>query len=270
MNKALTAALLRLLRPLVRLLLRNGISYGVFSDWAKWVYVDVAEREFTIPGRKQSISRVSVLTGLNRKEVARVQKLEAPDNADEQRKFNRATRVISGWVRDPQFHDGDGPGLLPLDGEKSFSALVKRYSGDVPVRAVLDELLRVEAVECPTAASVRLKSRSYVAKGSDESKLNILGTDVAFLLDTLEHNLRDSGTNLRFQRKVAYDNLPADVLPQLRSLGGDKAQALLEELDRWLSQHDRDSNPEVVGSGRKHAGFGIYYFEEDVPEEKCK
>ncbi|HEY9148836.1 MAG TPA: DUF6502 family protein, partial [Gammaproteobacteria bacterium] len=80
-NKTLAAASLRLLRPLVRILLRNGVSYGAFADWVKWVFVDVADKEFALPGRKQTVSRVSVITGLSRKEVSRVQQLEAADDS---------------------------------------------------------------------------------------------------------------------------------------------------------------------------------------------
>ena len=76
--QALSAAALRLLRPLVRILLRGGISYKTFADLVKWVYVDVAMKEFGIAGRKQSISRVSVITGLSRKEVLRVRRLSEP------------------------------------------------------------------------------------------------------------------------------------------------------------------------------------------------
>ncbi|HEY5648521.1 MAG TPA: DUF6502 family protein, partial [Nitrospiria bacterium] len=74
-----------------------------------------------------------------------------------------------------------------------------------------------------------------------------------------------------FQRKVSYDNLPSDALPKLRLDAGEKAQLLLEDINRWCSQMDRDCNPDIRGIGRKRAGFGIFYFEEDFPgEEKGK
>ena len=69
-QKALVAAVLKLLRPLARILLRNGVSFSTFSDAAKWIYVDVATKEFRIEGRKQSTSRVSVITGLSRRGIA--------------------------------------------------------------------------------------------------------------------------------------------------------------------------------------------------------
>ena len=71
-SQALSAALVRMLRPLVRLLLRRGVSFKAFSDLLRWLYVDVAIEEFGLSGRKQSVSRVSVVTGLTRKEVSRL------------------------------------------------------------------------------------------------------------------------------------------------------------------------------------------------------
>jgi hypothetical protein len=73
---------------------------------------------------------------------------------------------------------------------------------------------------------------------------------------------------LFFQRKVAYDNLPDEVLPVFRKHSAKRAQALLESLDRWLAQRDRDITPTVKGSGRNQAGIGIYYFEEPFSIEE--
>jgi hypothetical protein len=164
--KPLSAAVLRLLRPLVRILLRNGVSYSTFSDFVKWVYVDVAGKEFGIEGRKQSASRVSVITGLSRKEVMRVRQLSRPDDRASTEKYNRAARVIAAWRRDKNFLDGEGkPAPLPMAGPAvSFSALVKRFSGDVPVRATLDELIRVGAVERLEDGRVSLLTRTYIPR----------------------------------------------------------------------------------------------------------
>jgi hypothetical protein len=267
-NNILAAAVLRLLRPLIRILLRNGITYGAFADLAKRVYVDVADKEFGLPGRKQTVSRISVITGLSRKEVGRVQQSEAPDDSAVAHQYNRAARVISGWIHDAGFSDGNGmPRVLAFDGDApSFATLVKQYSGDMPPRAVLDELLRIGAVEQNHDGELRLLARAYLPLGDEQGKLNILGMDVYHLINTIDHNLQDAGNDARFQRKVAYDNLPVEVLPQLRELSAEKSQALLEELNRWLRQHDRDINPESAGTGCKRAGLGIYYFEEDVQE----
>ena len=259
----LAMAVQRLLRPLVRILLRNGVSYGSFADLAKWVYVDVATREFAIAGRKQSTSRVAVLTGFTRKEVHRLRQPSMRADREIAERYNRAARVIAGWRREREFLDAQGrPAALPVSGESgSFTSLVRRFSGDMPVRAVLDELRRVGAITELDDGRVELVTRAYIPKTSETDKLHILGTDVAYLIATIDHNLRSDSTAPFFQRKVAYDNLPDQVLPEFRKLSAEKAQLLLEELDRWLAQHDRDAEPGVEGTGRNWAGVGIYYFE---------
>ncbi|MBI3775129.1 MAG: hypothetical protein HY273_06185, partial [Gammaproteobacteria bacterium] len=75
-QQALFNAVAKLLRPLVRVLLRNGIPVAAFTDVAKHVYVDVAAQEFNVVGRKQTNSRVATITGLSRKEVKRIQAIE--------------------------------------------------------------------------------------------------------------------------------------------------------------------------------------------------
>jgi len=268
--KPLAAAVLRLLRPLVRIMLRNGVSYSTFSDFVKWVYVDVASKEFGIKGRKQSDSRVSVITGLSRKEVMRVRKLSKPDDSASTERYNRAARVIAAWRRERNFLDAEGqPAPLPMAGQDvSFSQLVKRFSGDVPVRATLDELIRVGAVERLEDGRVSLLTRTYIPEGGDADKLHILGTDAAHLISTIDHNLKSDPIGPFFQRKVAYDNLPDEVLPVFRKHSAKKAQSLLENLDRWLAQRDRDVTPTVKGTGRNNAGIGIYYFEEPYSNGK--
>ncbi len=267
---ALSAAILRLLRPLVRICLRNGLPYGAFADLAKRVYVEVAAAEFGLPGRKQSVSRISVITGLSRKEVSRVRALQAPDDAAAVARYNRAARVISGWIRDPDFTEpAGGPARLPFEGEgATFTTLVRRFSGDVPPRAILDELIRVGAAELLDDDTVRLLARAYLPATGEVEKLAILGSDCADLIATIDHNLQAPPEAALLQRKVVYDNLPTEVLAQLRPLVARRSQALLEELDAWLAERDRDTAPEVEGAGRCRAGLGIYYFEDDLSEGK--
>ena len=270
--KAITAAVTTLLRPLVRILLRNGIPYRTFSDIAKRVYVEMATEEFGIQGRKQSKSRVSILTGLSRKEVLRVMRLPAPDDQGAGARYNRAARVIAGWVRDRRFCNGSGnPAALPFeDGSASFRDIVKLYSGDAPARAVLDELLRVGTVERMPDGKIRLLERSYIPKRGEIDKIDILGADAADLIATIDHNIRQPDAPF-FQRKVCYDNLPAEALPELEKIAAIQGQTLLESLDGSMSARDRDVNPGIPGTGRKRAGIGIYYFQEDYKEaeETC-
>lgn len=265
-SKALISAVTRLLRPLVTIMLRNGIPCGVLEETVRWTYADVAMREFGLTGKKTSVSRAAVITGLSRKEIVRLQQIIHPDEAAVSQQYNRAASVITGWLRDPRFHTPAGePADLNLDGE--FADLVKSFSRDVPARAVLDELRNVGAVEILSDDRVRLLTRAYIPHTDDLAKLEILGTDVKFLLNTLDHNLVCPAGAQLFQRKVIYDNLPAEVLPALHAQASRDAQALLEILDKHFSTHDRDINPAVKGTGRKRAGVGVYYFEEDFDEQ---
>jgi hypothetical protein len=190
------------------------------------------------------------------------------ESAEFSERYNRAARVIAGWRRDPLFQAPTGdPGALPLDDSpSSFNALVKKYSGDVPPRAVLDELQRVCAVAQDDDGHIRLLVRSYLPSNDDQMKLYILGVDSGDLITTISHNLEASSKRPFFQRKVSYDNLPADALEAIIRNAEEKSQALLEELDGFISQHDRDANSDATGRGRYRAGIGIYYFEEALDE----
>ena len=268
--KSLSSAVLRLLRPLDRIMLKNGISYGTFADLARWIYVDVAMREFTIKGRKQSTSRVAVLTGLSRKEVKRMQGIPRPDVSHQDERYNRAARIIAAWRREPEYQDADGePSPLTVSGPwNTFSDIVRRFSGDMPVRAVLDELLRIGAVQQLDNGNIALVKKAYIPVKSEADKIHILGTDVGHLIGTIDNNLNPACTEVRFQRKVAYDNLPEEALLAFKKLSFKKAQKLLEQLDGWLAEKDRDVNPSVEGTGRYLAGMGIYYFEEPYHKEE--
>ncbi len=265
-SKALISAVTRLLRPLVRIMLRNGVSCGALEETVRWVYADVAMREFGLAGKKTSVSRAAVITGLSRKEVVRLQQITRPHEAAVSQQYNRAASVITGWLRDPRFHTTAGePADLSLDSE--FAELVKLFSRDVPARAVLDELRNVGAVECLPNDRVRLLTLAYIPRTDDIAKLEILGTDVKFLLNTLDHNLICPAGAQLFQRKLIYDNMPAEILIALRTQAASDSQALLETLDKLFSAYDRDINPVVKGTGRKCVGVGVYYFEEDFDSQ---
>lgn len=263
---ALNAAVLKLLRPLCRLLLRHHVPFAAFEELAKHTYVQVALEDFGIPGKKPTLSRASILTGLTRKDVTRLAADTAPERAASDEGYNRAARVLTGWARDPDFHGADGQpkALAPLEGPDSFAALVKRYSGDMPARAVLDELLRVGAVAERDDGRLELLTAGYVPRGSEVDKLGILGTDVADLIATIDHNLQHADTDPRFQRKVMYTEFPAAQLPAFRKLSAVQAQALLEKFDRWLAEHADSTKPDDNAQPPMRVGMGIYYFEEPM------
>jgi hypothetical protein len=263
-SNALQQAVMRMLRPLVRLLLRHGVAHASLVEWLKQLYVQTAAAEFAVEGRKQSISRIALVTGIHRKEVKRVLE-QSPTTEAPPHRHNRAARIIHGWRNDSDFTDATGEPLeLAFNGtEHDFNALVKRYSGDIPARAVLDELVRTGIVEHSRNGTLRLLKPGYIPCQSDDDMLQLAGDSVRDLLETIDHNLQSAGKGSRLQLSVVYDNLPEEAVQAFRKLSRERAMALLEEMDAFLSRHDRDSNPHAKGSGTFRAGLGVYCFEDD-------
>ena len=252
-----------MLRPLARLLLRHGISHAEFSDWSKQAFVKEAAGNFGVGGKKTTVSRIATVTGINRKEVKRIQELPDEINRDAS-KHNRAARVVTGWLQDEEFLDNDG-NARPLeygDADKSFNQLVKRYSGDVPARAILDELVRVGTVlRDSDTDTITLHRKGYVPHESKEEMLTIFGDSSADLLNTLDHNISSSASDSRLQLSVVYDNITNESLQKFKVLSRQKAGELLKDLDRFLSAEDRDLNPDNEGSGSNRVGLGLYLIE---------
>ncbi|PID62799.1 MAG: hypothetical protein CSB44_03050 [Gammaproteobacteria bacterium] len=268
MHQTLQKAVTKALLPLVRLLLRHGVSHAEFANWVRQAYVDQAHEHFGIDGKPPSISRIAIVTGINRKEVKRLREL--PEDIDTGvSKHNRAVRVVTGWLQDPAFLDGDGePRTLEYgDPDDGFNQLVKRHGGDVPARAMLDELERVGTVTVEGNV-VTLCNRGYVPAESEEAMLDLFATSAADLLDTLDHNLASPGA--RLQMSVAYDNVPKSGRDRFRLLASKRAMEFLRMLDAELSSHDRDRHPELQmpGQGRYRSGIGIYLIEQELePKE---
>lgn len=268
-KRTLHAAVLRLLRPLVRLLLHHSVPYETFADLARWVYVDVAEKEFTLEGKKQTTSRISVITGLNRKEVARLQDMTVEDNTGAIASFNRAEKVVTAWLH--EYPKADSPtraAPLPLDGEHSFASLVKRYSGDMPARAVLDELVRVGVVRKLDSGEIALVSSGTVIPNAKDRQalLTLFGEDAADFIATIASNVVAPPERKFYQRKAWSDNIPVEALPVMRERSRLHGQAALESFAEQLSRFDRDVTPNSEGTGRARAVLGVYYYEETIDE----
>lgn len=258
----LARAVLTVLRPLLRVLIRNEVSHAQFSELARQAYVEVAYDHFSLPNRKMTYARAAVLTGLSRKEVVRLNAQRTAEVQLKQSTPNRALRVINGWMNDAEFLTAEGePAVLPIQGaERSFSALVARYSGDITLGAVLDELERVGIVSRSDNDRVKLESQGYIPKDSELQKVQILATCAADLMSTAVHNLEDEKGDARFQRQLVYDNVPADVATDFRRIGEKKAMELLVELNQLLDSANRNHVPANTDKSSR-VGMGVYYFE---------
>jgi len=263
MENILHLTILCILRPLIRILHRRGVAFGEFSQLARLVYVEVAETNLLASGEKATTSRIAITTGLTRKDVAQLRK-QPKHNEALTSQYNRCVRVISGWTSDKDFQDraGNPAPLIQQGSAHSFEALVNRYSGDMPYRAMLKELERSQLVSVDND-QVSLISMAYLPKGNEAETLSILGRDVSLLIATIEHNLYlPDGSVPHFQRKVSYDNLPFEAAAAFKKMVQNDGMELLIKFNDWLSDHDRDTNPQVKGTGKIQAGVGIYYFEE--------
>ncbi|HID81877.1 MAG TPA: hypothetical protein EYH06_08720 [Chromatiales bacterium] len=260
-QQILAKSVLRLLRPLVRILLRNGMAYDSFSSLAKQVYVKVAFDDFAPDGKKQTISRVSALTGLTRKEVKRLHELPRSEAVEVRQRYNRATRVIGGWLHDSRFKDKDGQiaDLYLDETTPSFITLVKDYSGDIPTKAMLSTLEKAGSVKVEDGKVILVK-HAYIPGNDSTEKLNILGTDVAELTATIDHNL-EQPEHPHFQRKASNKAVAAESLDEFRALMGKKSMDLLEELDAWMSAHEVE-NKEQPSEQTRQVSVGIYYYED--------
>ena len=191
-DRAVLGALALILRPIVRLLLRHSVSFQAFEEVAKQVYVQSAFDDLPMPGRRPSAARAAVLTGLSRKEVQRRLGQHNSENAFSRQsteRFNRASQVSTGWLQDREFQNPlRQPRRLQMDGEDGFAALVRRYSRDMPPRAVLDELVRVGAVERHSDGSLELLQRGRLPQQSAVELLNVLGRDVAGCISSIEND----------------------------------------------------------------------------------
>jgi len=251
------AAIGRILRPIVRILIRNGVPSDALTEVVRKTYVDVAHDEFQLGGKPQTVSRISVITGLHRKEVARLRALDAIDISAEAAGRNRAATVLSAWLRETDFLDRKGDPLdLPFTGDASFSELVRRHSGDMKPRAMADELLASGAIET-VDGRLRMSARGYVPGADPDEMIAILGTDPVELIETIDHNMQSG--DRRYQRKVEYDNIPREYAAEFRALSARLAQHLLEELDRWLAARDLGAKP--TRDAAVTIGLGIYQIE---------
>ena len=268
-KQVLIDALTQLLRPLVRITLRQGLSAEAFEEVVRRVYVDVAEKDFALAGKKQTTSRIGVLTGLNRKEVARLKKMPLAAHVDEQPSSqNRVERVVSAWLSDAAFQDEKGdPKPLEFQGEDSFSELVRRYSGDMPARAVADELIRIGVLAEADDRKLRLLSRGYVPDPESQELVRILGTHAEDWFNTFDHNMTHGRDEARYQRQVIYTDVPARHADEFRGLSARWGQQTLEELDRWLAQKKATR---ITEEPTVRLGLGIYEIETWSSEDSAR
>jgi hypothetical protein len=253
-----------LLRPVVRLLLKSGITWKEFAEVAKSVFVEVATREFGIRGRPTNTSRVAILTGINRHDVAKQRELlERGEAAAMPAYAGSATRVLSGWHQDPDYLDADGaPAPIPVEGPApSFEDLCGRYAGDIPSTALLKELKSVGAVE-GTGTRLCARARNYIPLRFDAEKMTIGAHLLHDHATTVVYDLtRATGEPARLARRAHNARIDARAVPAFRDFMELEGQAFLERVDDWLTRHEAPADSQERALVR--LGAGVYQIQDE-------
>jgi hypothetical protein len=228
----------RVLYPLVRILIRFGISAGEFKSIVDSVYAHAGLESLQREG-EPTYTRLAVITGINR--IALTAILAAPQKNGFQPRsgtqLHRAARVLSGWYEDQDFQTRAGrPAVLPVRGARnSFQQLSKRYSGGVYHRTILIELERLGAVK-RVGETVRAMRRFLHAGGASADSLYSAGEIAGDLMATLEHNLAAPAHEQLPVRSLVL-SADARCLPLFRVQAGRRADAVLEQLEAFLQTH---------------------------------
>lgn len=256
----LQAPLARLLRPLVRLLVRSGITFPALCDLLRELYVNVAEYDFALPDKAQTDSRVSLLTGIHRKEVRRLRGAGAPVSAAPAA-LSRTSRIIARWLAAPEYTGEDGrPQPLPKSADEgpSFESLVESVTRDVRPRAVMDEWIDRRLVQIDDEGRVVLSEAAYVPQGDDE-QLYYFGRNLHDHMAAAVWNVL-GGAPRFFERAVHYDGLTEAAARDLEAKARELASTALQAGNRAADVLTRS---ESAGDWRWN--FGTYVFLERRP-----
>lgn len=253
----------RMIRPLVSMLIKNSVSYQRFNRLLKETYVDVAAAEYGKGGRPTNVSRISLLTGLDRKYVKAARDEQKSASTEESRhpqsQSGALGGVLSAWHQDPEYSSDGHP--LALTVNIGFRSLCKRYGGDITHTAILNELMRVKAVKSLPDGTVIANSRYYMPALADPRTITRscdVYTDVGH---TLLHNLyRPAKEPSRFEGRATNPRIPITRVEDFRNLVETKGQHFLEEIDSCLSQYEQENNRH--GSQEVRLGLGIYWIED--------
>ncbi|HEX6266117.1 MAG TPA: DUF6502 family protein [Burkholderiales bacterium] len=267
-SPSLLAALRHLLRPLVRLLTAHGVTYPMLADLLKQAYAEVAVRHFGLDARAPSDSRVSLLTGLHRKDVKRLRGAGGEAQAMPQM-VALGAQLAAAWSTRRDLRDRKGrprplPRLASQGGERSFEGLVASISKDIRARPLLDEWLRLGVAQIDDQDRVVLRSAGFVPSRGFDEKAFYLGHNVHDHLAAAAHNLQGEGAPF-LERSVHYEGLQAASVAQLAALAEKTGMEALQAVYR--KARDCESRDRKTGGQKQRLSFGIYFYSEPAKEE---
>jgi len=229
------AAAARVLAPLARLLAGRGVGFGAASDLLKSLFVDAAARRLAEDGERVTDSRISVLTGLQRRDVKQLRS-RLDEGAPPPLASGLLARALGRWAGAEPYRDAAGaPLALPraADGEEaSFERLCREVSQDVHPRSILDALVSIGAVSFDRERDeVTLLSPAVVGAGDDVA-LDYLGANVGdHAAAAVANLLAGPGAPPFFERAVHYNNLTPASVAELDRMAREQAMAMLLALN---------------------------------------
>lgn len=260
-------ALSSALGPVIRVLLRTGVTWRDFSELGKALFVKIATEEFGIRGRPTNSARTAILTGLDRREVSKLRRMSGRTTSPSIGFVSKPTLVLGAWHNDPAFRDANGkPRELETDGGAgSFAELVRRVAPGIPVVAMIKELRGAGAIEELPDGRLRVLKRTYIPADFSENQIRLWASDLESLGTTIEHNLWRRGRSApRFQRRAINANVDARKLAEFREFLQSEGQAFLERVDDWLAAHES-----VDGDGVR-LGVGVFHIEDPTEIAKTR
>lgn len=255
----LLAVVRKVLRPLVRLCLGNGVTYPMLLEELKQVFVKVAEQEFPLNDKPQTDSRITLLTGVHRKDVHRI-RTEVSESP--QIKPNLSSQVIAQWLSGQGFQDNKGKPVrirkTIADGaERSFESLVARVSKDIRSKPLLDEWLRVGAVKIDSDGWLELVSEAFVPKGNFEQTAAFLASNVHDHMAAAVENLQSDAPKF-FERAAFSERLSIKQLEALQEFVRTEGMAFLLKVNDENIRHNLDSHSELG----YRVNTGVYFYAE--------
>lgn len=267
-QRHLRLSLRMMLKPLVKLLIGQGVTHSDFSEAAKEVYVEMAVRHF-MTDRKVNQSRIAVMTGLTRKEVKNVL-VRAQMSENHDRTFSRPSRLLTGWHSDPAFI---GPYGVPLDlpydsskpGERTFKDLVKVYGADMSAKAMLDIVVGSGAVIEIEEGTYRAVRRGFHPAALSPELLERFGYVAHDFFSTAARNIDKKSSEEALLERVVRSSRPLspEAIEKLTVYLKENGQLFLEKIDNWIvGLHDTG-----VEEDKKITGLGMYHYVES-PDDK--
>ncbi|MFN4121507.1 DUF6502 family protein [Acidovorax sp.] len=264
------ACALHVLRPLARLLLRNGVAYPAFAAAMKKVFLDAAHAELQDSGKKPTDSAVSLMSGVHRRDVRNLGRLAEPADTqvEGETPLNMASQVVARWLSQADCLDDEGqPRPLPRTSEgPHFDALVASISSDVRPRAVLDELLRLGmAEEDPDSGQVRLLATGFVPRQGFAEMAQLLQDNVHDHLAAAALNL-EGGHNY-LEQSVFVDQLSDESTRRLHVVAARAwRQAFKTVMTEAQARYDHDQQHTAPEDRIHRARFGSYFYAADNDE----